>query len=440
MIIEYFKNFTKKQITTLVLLFAYLITGFFLLKNFIIVDVNVFLGLAITPYVIDFEKGAYSQKYLVPTVLLLILSFYIQIYTLVFLIVLFGIIYLLESRIGKVSYLFFFLLIILSPIFKFLSNSIGFPIRLWLSEVTGNLLLFTGKKVETIGNIIIIDGFEFSVDPACAGLKMMAISFIISIFLIAYFQNKIKSRISFFQVSIILIFTFILNVICNLFRIISLIIFKILPDNPLHDFVGIVCLLLYVILPLFFVIKLILKFSKYEPSAKPEQNKISRLNILYNSIIICSLLFSSFKIQNSNSTTIITNIITIDGFKKEILKTGITKFENNNALIYLKPLQFYNAEHNPMLCWTGSGYEFSTINKIKISGIDVYTGVMKKGNDKIYTAWWFDNGTTKTISQIEWRWVSAKENSLCYLINVSASSQKNLIIQTENLLKQQIIK
>src|SRR5690606_11435069 len=51
------------------------------------------------------------------------------------------------------------------------------------------------------------------------------------------------------------IIVFVLNVICNLFRIILLVIFKIMPEDPLHELMGVFCLILYVMIPLYFIAK-----------------------------------------------------------------------------------------------------------------------------------------------------------------------------------------
>jgi len=43
------------------------------------------------------------------------------------------------------------------------------------------------------------------------------------------------------------------------------------------------------------------------------------------------------------------------------------KLENNSSLIYLKAIpDYFNPDHNPMICWTGSGYNLERIQEEKI--------------------------------------------------------------------------
>jgi exosortase N len=104
------------------------------------------------------------------------------------------------------------------------------------------------------------------------------------------------------------------------------------------------------------------------------------------------------------------------------------------VLIYLKPTAFYAPGHDPRICWTGSGYEFTNINRSVIAGTLVYTATLRKGTDKIFAAWWFDNGTIKTSDQLSWRWAAAHGGSQFYLVNVNAASPQLLQAKATNLL------
>jgi hypothetical protein len=86
-----------------------------------------------------------------------------------------------------------------------------------------------------------------------------------------------------------------------------------------------------------------------------------------------------------------------------------------------------------MICWQGSGYVFSKIKKELIDGRQVYWGVLTKANDKIYAAWWFDNGSIKSVNEFEWRWAAAKGAKLFYLVNVNAASEAALLEAVKNL-------
>jgi exosortase N len=124
----------------------------------------------------------------------------------------------------------------------------------------------------------------------------------------------------------------------------------------------------------------------------------------------------------------------ISGYQKTALESGILKFENNFGLVYLKSVSFYAPEHDPMICWKGSGYTFKSIRKEQVGEVEVYTGILEKGRDKIYSSWWFASGSYKTINQLGWRWKAVKSGENFYLINANAESPLALRNITKDLL------
>src|SRR5690606_343352 len=117
------------------LIFLQLLFAGWYLRDFFIADVNLYLGFCLAPFLLLIRKGNFSLRYLLPAVLFLVLALLVPVKTLVFAALLFGLLFLLESTVGKVSFYLLFLLVILSPVFKYFSNFFGFPIRLWLSQV-----------------------------------------------------------------------------------------------------------------------------------------------------------------------------------------------------------------------------------------------------------------------------------------------------------------
>jgi exosortase N len=424
------------------LLLFYVFMAIKLVWGYFLWDFTVFLGLALAPWICTIEKGKFSLRFLVAAILTSGTAVAIPVKTMLFLALLFTILLLIENFRGKVSSALFFLIILISPLFKYISDLISFPIRLWLSEVVAEILSGGGIKALSSGNIIEMNGYEFSVDQACAGLNMLSTSFIICLFIIAFYQKKANRQLFIGQVIMLLSLTFILNIGCNLLRILVLVLFKIMPGNYLHDLVGFLCLIVYVIMPLLFLSKVY--FRKYGKTKQEEgviktslsPNHTLRYAALHISlfILIISISFNLKGINKMNPPT--NNTIKVAGFKKEVLENSVIKFSNKDALIYLKPTPFYAPEHNPMVCWKGSGYEFSRIKKEIVAGKEIYTGLLVKGKDKIYSTWWFDNGHTKTINQFSWRWEAAKSSSQFYLVNVNASDP----LQLKKLVKRMISK
>ncbi|MDB5141689.1 MAG: xrtN [Mucilaginibacter sp.] len=418
---------------------VYLIIAVKLLSIYFLWNANLLLGLALAPYICRVKRGKYSLRYLLPAVVFTVTGLFFPVKTNLFVALLFTALLFFENFKGKVSTVLFFLLLLVSPLFIYISNAISFPIRIWLSGVVADILTMAGIQALASGNIIEFKGSEFSVDQACAGLHMLSTSLIICLFMIAHCQRQTARQLSFIKMLLLLALTFALNIAGNLCRIMLLVLFKIPPANMFHDVVGVACLLLYVMLPLLALSHYYIKrFGK--PAGNPRSYQIIRLvpdKLRYPAmhfILALMLIAITFNLKTMDqlSNKDLDGVV-LKGYQKELLESGVIKFENSKALVYLKPTPFYGPEHNPMICWQGSGYNFASIKTQTIAGREVYSGILTKGTDKIYAAWWFDNGGMKTISQAEWRWSAAKGGKPFYLVNVNASTADGLLTAIKEL-------
>jgi exosortase N len=281
---------------------------------------------------------------------------------------------------------------------------------------------------------------EFAVDQACAGLNMLATSLIICLFILAWYQKRMCCQFSIYQVICLLILTIILNILCNLIRIILLVQFKIAPELIYHDLIGIICLLVYVIIPLVLVVKWLgSNYALKSPAQTKDLHPFPKLRfpILHISLVI-TLVLISVNLKNMNQIVPHINSINLQGYQKKTLNNGILKFENSESLVYLKSGTFYAPEHDPMVCWKGSGYTFKSIKKEKYASTEVYTGVLEKGNDTIYSAWWFTNGKLNTVNQFKWRWKAAKGEGDFYLVNINVQNASDLKRLTTALLSKNL--
>lgn len=428
------RSLTPHLAATFVLLYAGLLICF--LKSFFHWDINLYAGLLLTPFICRVERAVFSLRYLLPAIFAICLGILLPVKSLFFLALLFSVLLLLENSIGKLSPAFLFLLLLISPVFKSFLGMVDFPVRLWLTERVANLLDANGVAATATGNQIQMGNYDFSVDPACAGLHMLIISLVICLFLLTQLQKTRQA--GFLLISIAVLTTVALNVISNFFRILLLVMFKVMPGTFLHDVVGVVCLLLYVILPLFLIVKW-LTIHVGKPIA--DKGSIHRFapafSIRYPAlhvVMMALLVFIASKMVTADTLVGPDKNIQLGGFRKTRLETGILKLECKTALVYLKPAAFYIPGHDPKLCWTGSGYVFKNIKAETLAGHEVYTAILQKGADKIYAAWWFDNGTLKTVNQITWRWQAAKNGDNFYLVNVNALNRADLEKQAIGLL------
>lgn len=431
----------RKPLTALlpvIMCLCYALISFRLLSGYLIWDITLYIGMAIIPYVCRIESGSRSLRFLIPALLFTLLAIFIPAKSTLFFTLVFTILLLFENFMGKISLNFFFVLVLLSPLFKFFSDTLSFPLRLWLSNHVAETIALAGIPARATGNIITIDGYDFYIDQACAGLNMLSISLLICLFILSYHQKKNEKSLSFYSLLAILILTFLLNIVSNFFRIMMIVIFKIMPGTAMHDLVGMCTLIFYVILPLVALSgSFVQRFGKIYPE-KENPNiatvhllKHPVLHFMFFGIVIFLSINSAKNVAAAHSNS---KHIALKGYQKTLLQNNVLKFENKEALIYMKPTSFYAPEHNPMICWTGSGYEFQLIKKEMINGTEIYTGTLVKGKDKIYASWWFDNGKMKTIDQLQWRWNAARENQEFYLVNVNATKSEDLKRITAALL------
>lgn len=399
------------------------------------------LWVVLLPFILYIPvQGNTSNKYGYLTIVAM--GFYLIMPTsfFVFIALCFGIFYAIESNIGKINRLAPLVLILITPLTKYFLDVFGFPIRLKLSKMAAWILSLPGSESVSNGNSIILNGNTFSVDPGCMGLKMIITSFLLALFLLTYFEKKLKKMLSLQGVLLILFFTLSLIVFTNLIRIVSLIYVNSAPGTWSHEFVGIVCLISFTIIPLYFITKyLVLNYA----IEKPVSNTTAQLSIKKVLFIILPCAFTliafTYKIQNDIPPDKISEQINITGFDKEVLATNIIKFNRPDAMIYIKPCKgAFRSNHNPHRCWKGSGYLFKNEAIANVNGIEVYTANLQSDKEQLYTAWWYDNGKSKTIGQFEWRSKMMSGEDSFRLINVTANSKEALIDYTKYLLNKNL--
>lgn len=434
-----FLHILKSQYPTAIFIVSYLALILSFLHGYLIADINLLAGLILAPYILRVDSlRRTGQRYLWFALGFMVLSWYTGVATFYFLSIGMAMLYVFESMAGRINWLPLFLLGVLCPAFKYFNNIFGFAVRLKLSEIAGKAIQFIGFKVEVAGNVMIMDNCEFSVDPACVGLKMMVVSILAGLLLMAFFERKNKRNYSFISVLMIIVLIILLNITGNLLRIIMLVIFRILPENPAHDLVGILCLILYTIVPAYFIVKHV-SGRKQESTNETTRNSFNFKTLAIHLLLLTTTVITGFKISGEKAVAGSNiSVSSMTGFGGTVINGEVIKYEKPGVLIYVKPVKrFYGTEHNPMICWIGSGYEFKRIGKKVVEGKEVYTGILKSGNDILYAAWWFDNGTFQTINQADWRWRAFKGEEF-YLINVNCSSEKELLKEVGKLLKRKM--
>jgi exosortase N len=406
-------------------------------------DLNFILLILVLPFVIRKQSHSRSLRYGFIAIGLLILYPFLKLSSIYFFAFICTLFFLYESQFRKLNTIPLFLVIIVSPVAIFLSEVVGFEIRLWLTKIAASLLDLFRNDISYFGNIIIINKQEFHVDAECMGLKMVLLALFIGLVFISFHQQRKRKDFSFFSIIITLLVSYLLVILSNLIRIILITLFQSLPGTFSHEIIGILCFCFYVIIPLWFFIKILP--NRLRDSSEIEI--IRKINKAYYAILlaILFLLFGVFRFtdigskefEEFNSSSL--NIEDIKEFQCSTEQHGVLKLTNDKLLVYLKPpTRFYSADHTPLICWKGSGYKINKEEMLNIGDMRVYYSELKQGQDILYSTWWYDSGDDKTISQFRWRTNNLIHGSDYYLVNVVSYNKNILLEETEKLLNTSI--
>jgi exosortase N len=375
-----------------------------------------------------------ADRYLATGVVLLGLSFLLPVNAFIFFGTAFLLFYILGAGVAGMGFQSFCCLLIASPVFAYGVNAFSFPLRLQLARIAGKILLLWRDDIQVSGNSVLHSGTSFAVDPACMGLHMLAVSLLLGLILMGLMQRKWGRRISAKWTIFFLISLVVLNLVSNLVRILLLIQFSILPDNWLHDIAGLLCLLLYVCLPSAYLARYAVN-RRGHPEAAGDEGKNN--GVAFRWMLVVIAIAATLRVHTSDSYGRFNekDRIKIEGFSSTFTSPGILKLDNPRALVYVKFLRgFYDTEHNPTVCWKGSGYEFRDIHVQPVLGREIYMARLENEDETLYTAWWFGNGHQTTVGQWDWRLDMLKGGHGYAVINVTTSSEEEMQEVLKDLL------
>lgn len=435
--------FKLKQAYFIILVAIHLCIGLYFLEDYIPwQSLNFIIAVAGLPVMIyGSVSGNRTYRLLLMALAVAIFSFFINTNAIIFLALVLSLAGTIEFFYGQMSLLPILVILLISPI-SYIVTILSFPLRLWLTKIAAFLLTKVSSVAEATGNVILYNDNEYSVDPACMGLKMLTTSLWFSLYILFFIQKKHVKQLRLHMILLILVIVVLLNIITNISRIIILVLFDISPNSILHSFAGIACFILYTVLPLIFIINKIVLY-KGTPLAENSANKhiTGALNYKYALPLIALAVTGIAGITSHKDISLTqthTPIKEVQEYSCDIYDNDIFRLKNNNVLIYIKPIaSWYSSEHNPLICWIGSGYEFEQLSEKLYSNTTVYTGTLKNNEDILYTAWWYDNGDNRTISQLDWRWWMMQGESRFSVVNVTCNSSKQLKDELTKILENQ---
>jgi exosortase N len=390
------------------------------------------------------EKDNHSYRFGVVSLALIIL--YLVIDSPVILLVVFFtlLLFIAEVLIGKLNNLIFMLLFYLTPLTSYFFTIAGFYIRLVLTKWAALLINLIAGTCTSAGNIILYQAKEFTVEPACMGLNMVRTSFLFSLFFLALFQKKSRKQLSFLWLITIQFITFLLVVLANFLRIVSFVLFDIQAESIFHELGGLVCIVIMVTVPLYYIIKTIITNTTRTKTVNqiPKQNVNSRLAILLITGTIIFLFTRNYfypVVRENVSASINYNLF--KGYSETAEPLGVKKLTSDAVFVYIKPpVQFYRSDHYPLICWTGSGYSVIKEEITEIAGVKAGIATVSNGSKIYYTIWWYDNGMDKTAGDMEWRYNNFLGAKDYCLVNIASQHKPIVLEEAERLIRASLIK
>lgn len=420
-------------------------------------DIQSITGLVILVYILytGVDKREKSTRYIWPTIVLLLLTLLVPVRTFLYFSLACGLLFCIERFIGKCGILPLFIITVISPLFNYVFTVFTFPIKLQLSKAAAFLLSFVNRDAEAVGNIIRINGADFSVDDACMGISMTGIGALIGITMLFYYKQLTKNSISIIRLFLFAVFLLLGLFVTNILRIVLLTQFRILPGTLMHEVTGIICFIVYFLLPSLLLIKWMLKkqpLPHFNPgvsqgkdknyvTGKSNRRAIKYYWAMYGMLVLCfCIAINKVNIKTASDKIIPGTIPQLTGYNISWVSKDILQLHAPGTLIYIKGIaNFYNSEHSPFICWQGSGYSFKNVKKENIGGIETYAGELQQGDQKLYTAWWFDNGVYQTIGQLDWRWRMLRGQQQFAIVNISAVTKEDLNARVTTMIKHKIL-
>lgn len=431
------KTITKHQ--PFLLIGIALALGFPILSKFFKMNFEAIIGLMCFPFVISFKKETkFKFKWAIVSALFLVLYVLTGIMTANYFAIGFLIFFLLENIWGSVNWPSLALLFAVSPFFNYIIKILSFPLRIQLTKGSVAVLSVIHPDLEAHGNVIQNGEVCFSVDPECMGLNLIVFSLGIGLAILVHFEKGKGHLLNFWRTLFFIVILLLLSILGNYFRIILITLFESKPETLSHEMIGIFCLIIYTIVPFYFIAKRYFKRKVNCEGFVAHQKPISKTAFIIYLIIAISSFVLYFTGPKGRHDKVDEKFETInlEGFQKSIVNANIIKLENDSVLVYIKPpVGFFGADHTPTICWSGSGYAIKNQKETLIQNAVIQTAELVHNNgDTLYTAWWFDNGIDKTGLQLEWRKKSLNGADPFRLINVITNSLEQTYFETKKLL------
>ncbi len=309
---------------------------------------------------------------------------------------------------GKFSFIAFFCIVLFSSLFNTFFNYLTTEIKQTLCY-TVFLTLKSFISIDKIEGVnFYINNAKITVDTACMGLSMFKTGLLSGAFLLTLEERKRKLYFSIKQIILFCLIIITLNIISNYFRIITLILFDSTQENMMHHSIGLLCFLVYQIIPMLLVVH----FFKPQNQELFEPQKKKNLTPVF-AIILLAITATSLKIKTNSNDRLLENLSAQYNIQQgNWINKEVFKISTSEKLIYIK-----TPAHKPLICWTGDGYTITESTEIRRNNEEIWQIKIEKNNKQYLSYWWYEYDGKKHTSLIKVLLLKLYSNKPIRLIN-----------------------
>lgn len=314
----------------------------------------------------------------------------------------------------KFSFIAFICIFLFSSIFNTFFDYLTVEIKQTLCNgvylTLKNFLPIT--KIEGVN--FYINNAKITIDTACMGLSMFKTGLLVGAFLLTIEERKQQKLFSIKQIFLFCCLIIALNIISNYFRIITLILLDCTQENMLHYTIGLLCFAFYQVMPMLFLIRF------FKPKNEEKVNTTSP-NFVLLPIIAGSLIVfaTSLEIKREIKHDLLENLNPSYNIKKGVwINNEVFKIATPEKLVYIK-----TPSHNPLICWTGTGYKIIESKIISSDNEKIWQVKMEKNITQYYSYWWYECEGKKYTSLVEVLLIKLFQNKSVRLINETSSTK-----------------
>lgn len=349
------------------------------------------IGFSIVLFLIGGRKTSFNMNYPLLGLIFLLefISYRLHTKSLHFLALSFLVCLVFYHFTQKFSFIAFICIMLFSSIFNTFFDYLTVEIKQTLCY-TVYLTLKNFISIDKIEGVnFYIKNAKITIDTACMGLSMFKTGLLFGAFLLTLEEQKKQKYYNIKQIFLFCFLVILLNIVSNYFRIITLVLFNCTQENTLHYTIGILCFMVYQIVPMLLIIRFFI--PKKETIAN---SKIKSLRLLPLAIGGLILFATSLEIKQELDYKLLDGLNSSYTINKGIwVNKEVFKIVTPQKLTYIKTIA-----HNPLICWTGNGYKVIESKVITKNKEKIHFVRMEKNNVQYVSYWWYEMENQKYTS------------------------------------------